>query len=323
MDAKKAPGGASSSSAEQQVRPEERFVSMCVGYVAGSIVAVPFDRVKTLMQAMPCQTSSATRIACDVFRRDGVRGLYRGFDTQMLCAPYQAIYYSVYCELLSFQIGGSFAPLFSAMCARTFEVTIRCPVELLRTRLQAEPGRLRLIDLVREQAKQPLISWMRGYTPTLLRDVPFSAIYWWAYEETKQRVRIPENWFSQRPGLRTFTHSFVSGGLAGTFAALVTTPTDVVKTLRQALTEEAAGRVGSGAEHQRPPSGPKPASSSYPDILRFIAAHPRAGLAGVGPRLLRIPLGLATMMAGLETTRSYFHRRRSRKTMSSTEAADG
>jgi solute carrier family 25 protein 39/40 len=205
------------------------------------------------------------------------------------------IYYSFYDELLHFQGDHRLAPLNAAIVARTFEVTLRTPLELLRTQLQAAEGEVTLLELLQRQRHQPLSAWMRGYFPTLMRDVPFSGIYWFAYEEAKKLVTIPEQWVSG-PGARTLIHSFVCGGSAGMLAALLTTPIDVAKTLRQKLSSEAA----SGAASTR-------------EIANILLANPRAGLTGLGPRLLRIPLGLATMMSGIETTRWLFERERCRQ----------
>ncbi|CAE7318691.1 SLC25A40 [Symbiodinium natans] len=101
-------------------------------------------------------------------------------------------------------------------------------------------------------------------------------------------------------GLRTLTHSFICGGIAGMMAALVTCPIDVIKTLRQ--------KTLTGAERSLTSS--MPASESYKDIIRFLVAHPKSSFSGVGPRLLRIPLGMATMMSGMETTKWAFEWRR-------------
>lgn len=274
----------------------ERAVSASVGYVIGPFVVVPFDRVKTLIQVAPAPLPKAHAVARDLFAREGFRGLYRGVDTQLLRAPYSVIYFSLYDELLRMQGDKPLAPLNAAVLARGFEVSLRSPLELLHTRLQAAQGKVTLAELVREQFRQPLHSWWRGYTLTLMRDVPFSAIYWVTYEEAKRRARIPE---IANPALKTFVHGFCCGGGAGAIAALVTMPVDVIKSRRQKL----LGHHASGCQTSA-------ISCSYSDILRFIASNPQMSLAGVGPRLLRVPLGLATMMAGIETTRWTFRRQR-------------
>mmetsp|Transcript_54024 Transcript_54024/g.157729 ORF Transcript_54024/g.157729 Transcript_54024/m.157729 type:complete len:168 (+) Transcript_54024:1-504(+) len=164
------------------------------------------------------------------------------------------------------------------------------PLELIRTQMQAAEGTATLGDCVRAQWRQPPSAWLRGCVPTLLRDVPFSAIYWFSYEHFRQRVQVPEAWVSSA-GMRTFLQAYCSGAAAGMVAALATTPTDVVKTVRQQHVE-----LGK--------------SPGYGQILELLRKDPRRAFAGVGPRLVRIPLGLSTMMSGLEVTKWAFERQR-------------
>lgn len=46
----------------------------------------------------------------------------------------------------------------------------------------------------------------KGLSPTLLRDVPFSGIYWMNYELIK----------SYGPGVPSFSYSFMAGAVSGT-----------------------------------------------------------------------------------------------------------
>ena len=54
------------------------------------------------------------------------------------------------------------------------------------------------------------------------RDVPFSALYWPLYEQTKS-LFANDNFFAD----------FVSGAVAGSVASTVTLPFDVIKTTKQ------------------------------------------------------------------------------------------
>uniref|UniRef100_A0AAR5P3B8 Uncharacterized protein n=1 Tax=Dendroctonus ponderosae TaxID=77166 RepID=A0AAR5P3B8_DENPD len=60
--------------------------------------------------------------------------------------------------------------------------------------------------------------------PTLLRDVPFSAIYWMSYESIKSYMGCDHPSFRQ---------SFIGGAISGSIAATITVPFDVVKTHQQ------------------------------------------------------------------------------------------
>ena len=72
-------------------------------------------------------------------------------------------------------------------------------------------------------------SLWRGLPPTLWRDVPFSGIYWFTYEALRGAfVNV-----GQGGNGREFAHAFSCGAVAGAVAAALTTPFDVVKTIRQ------------------------------------------------------------------------------------------
>jgi len=268
-------------------------VSALVGYTMGAVVVLPFDRLKTLMQvaAQDGRHVTALQLARTVVSEQGLRGLYQGAQPHMLIAPYTMFYYSVYSQLLGWDQGHPLAPLGAAVLARTVETTLRMPLELIRTQMQAAEGSATLRGCVRAQWRQPPSAWLRGCVPTLLRDVPFSAIYWFSYEHFMLRLQMPEAWIPSK-GVRTIAQAYCSGAAAGMVAALATTPTDVIKTVRQQHLE-----LGK--------------SPSYGAILSLLRKDPRRAFVGVGPRLIRVPLGLSTMMSGLEVTKWAFERQRS------------
>lgn len=73
-------------------------------------------------------------------------------------------------------------------------------------------------------------SLWKGLGPTLWRDVPFSGLYWAGFESLKIRFR--------KQGVEGTTGTFLSGAISGTLAAFLTSPFDVLKTRRQALSGE-------------------------------------------------------------------------------------
>ena len=88
-------------------------------------------------------------------------------------------------------------------------------------------------------ASQGLRGLWNGYTATLLRDVPFSALYWPLYEATRdglQRylaIRERRGWGSLAAADTSFMVNFVSGAVAGSVASTITLPFDVIKTIKQ------------------------------------------------------------------------------------------
>lgn len=278
---------------------QENAASALVGYVLGGFVVLPFDRIKTLLQvaAKDGRRESATSLLKRVVQTQGYRGLYQGSGPHFMIAPFTMFYYTIYGEFLALGKGHPLDPLWAAMCARTIETTLRMPLDMVRTQMQAAEGKLGIWSCVKDQfGKPPSVwfrSWLRGYAPTLLRDVPFSACYWLGYETYKKRLTVSEQLVAS-PGLRTFIQAYCCGALAGACAAVVTTPFDVIKTARQ-----------HHVEAERAPT--------YREILRVISQSPRAAFAGVVPRVLRVSLGLSVMMSGIEVTKLGFERRRQRE----------
>ncbi|KAG0231241.1 hypothetical protein BGW42_000343 [Actinomortierella wolfii] len=149
----------------------------------------------------------------------------------------------------------SLGPLVAGGFARTVAATIISPLELFRTRMQSvhtttkgNTGLFRgvfqgVVTMVRTEG--PLSLW-RGLAPTLWRDVPFSAIYWFGYEAIKRELlsRQQRQALSTAEGdwrrLNDFEVAFLSGALSGMNAAILTTPFDVAKTRRQVDLNEPA-----------------------------------------------------------------------------------
>ena len=89
-------------------------------------------------------------------------------------------------------------------------------------------------------------SLYKGLSPTLFRDVPFSAVYWLCIERLRERWGSPEQQISawQQAGQALF-----NGSTAGIIAAACTTPLDVVKTRRQ-LEIQSVAIESSFCDHQ-------------------------------------------------------------------------
>ena len=103
--------------------------------------------------------------------------------------------------------------------ARIWAVTIISPLELVRTKMQSQKMAFYQVQqaVAVTLKSQGMFGLWRGYSSTLFRDVPFSAIYWPCYEFL-------------RPERYNFFETFFAGGIAGTAASTFTLPMDVVKT---------------------------------------------------------------------------------------------
>ncbi|KAF5374896.1 hypothetical protein D9758_000221 [Tetrapyrgos nigripes] len=227
-----------------------------------------------------------------VWRAEGIRGLWKGAGTSLVIGvPSSTSYMLTYDHLLNVVfpplLPASIVPLASGMVARTTISTIASPLELIRTNLQStppsadKPHTLRSIlssirVLVREQGTRVL--W-RGLGPTLWRDVPFSGIYWAGYETCKQAFA--------RQGHAGAWVAFISGALSGTTAALITSPTDVIKTRRQALIMSSSSTTA--------------VTSTFPLLKQIVRSEGVSALfAGLTPRIAKIAPACGIMIACFE-----------------------
>ncbi|KAF2734677.1 mitochondrial carrier protein-like protein [Polyplosphaeria fusca] len=209
-----------------------------------------------------------------IAQNEGPRTLWRGLSpTLVMAVPANVIYFAGYDWLRTAPkspfkntVADAYVPLVAGASARILAAAAVSPIEIFRTRMQAAnhtataAGHFRetydgLKDMV---ATQGVRSLWRGLTLTLWRDVPFSAIYWWGYEYSRnvltdvrgraearsdgvefrmgrgeERLRRRSNSRSHQNHTATLVDSFVAGAASGAVAALVTTPFDVGKTRQQ------------------------------------------------------------------------------------------
>ena len=112
------------------------------------------------------------------------------------------------------------------------QVVFTNPLEIVKIRLQVQgespdPSKVKsgAIHIIRSLG---LMGLYRGAGACLLRDIPFSAIYFPAYAHLKH------DYFGERPDHRlSFGELMAAASIAGVPAAFLTTPADVIKTRLQ------------------------------------------------------------------------------------------
>ncbi|KAG8222637.1 hypothetical protein J437_LFUL011913 [Ladona fulva] len=261
-----------------------------------------------------------------ISRHEGVSSLWSGLSpTLLLALPATVIYYVAYeqlrVRLKDFyntnwnqgkpQTQPSWIPLVSGATARIWAATIVSPLELIRTKMQSKklsyPETLQAIkQLIRNQGISGL--W-KGLAPTLMRDVPFSAIYWIHYEGIK-------NAFSQQSP--SFGFSFFAGAVSGSIAGILTLPFDVVKThlqieIGEKESQQTRGgrrcfRRGSGLQYEDLEKQNKRASTA--DIMRLIYSETgyKGLFTGFVPRVVKVAPACAIMVASFEYGKSFFEK---------------
>mmetsp|Transcript_52576 Transcript_52576/g.128478 ORF Transcript_52576/g.128478 Transcript_52576/m.128478 type:complete len:391 (+) Transcript_52576:72-1244(+) len=195
----------------------------------------------------------------DIVRYEGVGALWRGTGPSLIMAvPQVGIYLTTYDQVKDMLLEKKYnlisASLIAGTGARIAAATITSPLELVRTRLQAEGGmRGHAVHAECERAARRATGWLaiaskavsepmgvrtlwQGLGPTLWRDVPFSAIYWVIAERTRDSIlkRGGEpSVLGTEPMSNTLRANVIAGVVGGTVASLVTHPFDVIKTKSQ------------------------------------------------------------------------------------------
>lgn len=244
-----------------------------------------------------------------ISRHEGVKSLWSGLSpTLVLALPTTVIYFVAYeqfrVKLKEFYLRKRdksaelpfWLPLIAGGSARVLAVTIVNPLELIRTKMQSE--KLSYTEVgqgFRSMLKvHGILGLWKGFFPTILRDVPFSGIYWTSYETFKKYINVPQP---------TFGVSFVGGAISGGIAAFLTVPFDVVKTHQQIEFGEKFLYAENG-ERQKPTRS----SGTFETMRKIYVRHGVKGLfAGLTPRLVKVAPACAIMIASFEYGKNFFY----------------
>lgn len=237
-----------------------------------------------------------------ITRHEGLRSLWSGLPpTLVMAVPATVIYFTCYDQLrdfLRYGLGfqGSHIPLVAGGLARLGAVTVISPLELVRTKMQSRQlsySELR-VCIRSAVAQDGLLSLWRGWGPTVLRDVPFSALYWFNYELVKAQLCE-----QSRVTQANFSISFTAGAVSGAIAAILTLPFDVVKTRRQIQLGE-MDTLGVSF---------KKTTSTWHIMKDIWAEMGYKGLfAGFMPRVIKVAPACAVMISTYEFGKAFFQK---------------
>lgn len=267
----------------------------------GTHIAVDPRDVKWYRRSVEGRLNGTFDALIKISRAEGITSLWSGLPPTLLMAiPATVIYFTVYDRLRAnlWAWNGSsqqplWIPMFCGASARCIAATTISPLEMVRTKMQSKKlSYWEVTAAIRQLVKvEGWSSLWRGLGPTLLRDVPFSSIYWASYEFLKQTLdqRTP-----------TLQFSLPAGAMAGTIAAVTTLPFDVVKTHRQI---ELGERDLVDPEKRGPDT-----SRRTMDILRKIYRQSGySGLfSGIVPRVIKVAPSCAIMIACYEHGKQFF-----------------
>ncbi|KAF9917663.1 mitochondrial aspartate-glutamate transporter agc1 [Lobosporangium transversale] len=223
------------------------FLLGSISGAVGATVVYPIDLVKTRMQNQRSKVVGEllykNSIDCfkKVIKNEGVLGLYRGLGPQLVgVAPEKAIKLTmndlVRKHLTDKDGNITFtSELIAGGVAGGSQVVFTNPLEIVKIRLQVAGEAAKSMDI---NAPRPgavqivrnlgIVGLYKGASACLLRDIPFSAIYFPVYAHLKKDL------FKEGPDHRlTIGELLIAGAVAGMPAAYFTTPADVIKTRLQ------------------------------------------------------------------------------------------
>eukprot|EP00891_Asterochloris_glomerata_P005642 jgi/Astpho2/5642/Aster-02891 len=190
----------------------------------------PLDTIKTRLQLMIKGQGLKS-----LWQSGGGRNLYAGMWGNLAgVAPASAIFMGFY-EPIKAQIQervsperSFLAPLGAGAAAGLAASCIRVPTEVVKQRLQSgefTQGAIKAIQsIVKHEGVKGLFA---GYSSFIIRDLPFDALEFVAYEQLKKGyATAAQKHASDVTGWETG----IIGALAGGVTGLLTTPLDVVKT---------------------------------------------------------------------------------------------
>ncbi|KAI9685365.1 MAG: asparaginyl-tRNA synthetase [Bathelium mastoideum] len=169
-----------------------------------------------------------------IYRVEGTRTLWRGVSSVVVGAgPAHAVYFATY-EAVKQAMGGNkdnehhpLAAATSGACATIASDALMNPFDVIKQRMQVHGSSYTSIaHCAKSVLRQEGVSaFYVSYPTTLCMTVPLTSLQFMAYESLSKLM-------NPSGGYDPTTHC-IAGGLAGGFAAGVTTPLDVIKTLLQ------------------------------------------------------------------------------------------
>uniref|UniRef100_A0A8C8H8Y1 Mitochondrial glutamate carrier 1 n=1 Tax=Oncorhynchus tshawytscha TaxID=74940 RepID=A0A8C8H8Y1_ONCTS len=244
---------------KQQISLPAKLINGGIAGIVGVTCVFPIDLVKTRLQNQrQGQQIYKNMMDCLVktVRSEGYFGMYRGAAVNLtLVTPEKAIKLAAndfFRQHLNKNEKGLtvFKEMLAGCGAGMCQVVITTPMEMLKIQLQ-DAGRLAAqqikpasitatsalsaTQIARELLRtQGIPGLYKGLWATLMRDVPFSMVYFPLFAHLNQLGQ------PSRDESAPFYWAFFSGCLAGSTAAVAVNPCDVVKTRLQSLNKGAS-----------------------------------------------------------------------------------
>eukprot|EP01095_Lingulamoeba_sp_RSL-Kostka_P008755 TRINITY_DN296_c2_g1_i1.p1 TRINITY_DN296_c2_g1~~TRINITY_DN296_c2_g1_i1.p1 ORF type:complete len:294 (-),score=99.80 TRINITY_DN296_c2_g1_i1:77-958(-) len=228
-------------------------VAASIAGMSAKIVEFPLDTIKVRLQSQSFNFKGPMDACVQTFRNEGFFAFYQGLSAPLFGAALEAtMLFVCYQKAANLLTGGKGTRddlnmgqvLVAGTLAGIGTATVLTPVELIKCRLQVQQETKSVtsaaksaanskgpIDVIKKAIKTDGITGLyRGFTSTLLRELPANAAWFGAYEGFARFFGSCKN-ASEAP----MYIQLMAGGLAGMFYWGVPYPIDTVKSELQTM----------------------------------------------------------------------------------------
>jgi solute carrier family 25 (mitochondrial aspartate/glutamate transporter), member 12/13 len=187
------------------------FINGIISGYIGAFFVYPIDLVKTRLQN---QNTNFNGIQCikNIIRNEGYKAFYKGSLIQLMgVGPEKALKLQVSNFVSSNLEQNNYNKIISGSLAGASQVLVTNPIERIKIQYQMNMNKSILNTIKNIGGFTKLY---KGSSLCLLRDIPFSAIYFPTYDYLQRKTN----------------NIFLSAMIAGIPAAYLVTPADVIKT---------------------------------------------------------------------------------------------
>lgn len=293
----------------------------CIGALAGGIaggvtnVALhPIDTVKTKLQtrgAFKVYTGPLD-VVVKLLKSEGIGGFYKGVSAAFVGSIISSsIYFGTY-EMGKGILSNfpscpqTLIPPLAAAIGNITSSAVLVPKEVVKQRMQAEAIGSASYVFLGTIRREGIAGLYAGYSAALLRNLPTNIISFSTFEYLKYNIWLADG---KNSALEPW-QSVISGALAGSLSAAVTTPLDVVKTRLMTQARDSLSSFGlSGVRAEAAARAQAVAAYTYTGVSSTLfhiwtEEGVRGLFKGVIPRVLYSALFSAMGFFAFETTKA-------------------
>jgi len=176
-----------------------KLVSGLAAGSASQVLGTPFDVLKVRMQTYKKgKHTTMVKEVVDVVKRNGIKGLYKGFQPAVLRGGLAnmgelATYDLSKQKIMKYTPFNDTLPthFMAAVCSGFFSSLLSTPADVLKTRMMIKGGEKNMIKCVKGIAKnEGLVTFYKGFVPTWARLAPWQLTFWVSYEQLRRLTGV-------------------------------------------------------------------------------------------------------------------------------------